>query len=175
MDPATEHMYRHKSDQDLELLHIGPHDEGIATKQCEWKSKIDKRQRGLHQMLQVETHTHSPLSPCQVLTNGTEETKLEHDGSLHVAHKLEEWTSVLYLVRGEAAAHTHLVRCLTCALYDSGTEPCCRDSGIKQVFQPAPNILAEQQTSSESDSMGKPPISSRAARLMIYPDPRQSA
>lgn len=72
-------------------------------------------------------------------------------------------------------AHTHLVRCLTCALYDSGTEPCCKDSGIKQVFQPAPNILAEQQTSSESDSMGKPPISSRAARLMIYPEPRQSA
>ena len=89
VDPATQHVYRHKSDQDLELLHIGPHDEGIATEQGEWQSKIDERQRSLNQMLQVETHANSPLSPSQVLANGTKEAKLKHDCSLDMAHKLE--------------------------------------------------------------------------------------
>ena len=81
-------MYRHKSDQDFELLHVGPHDERIATKQGEWQSKIDESQGSLDQMLQVEAHADGPLSPCQVLANGAKETEFKHDGSLDVAHKL---------------------------------------------------------------------------------------
>lgn len=99
MDPATEHVYRNKSDQDLELLHIGPHDEGITTKQSEWQSKIDECQRGLDQVFQVKTHANSPLSPCQVFANGTKEAKFEHDRGLDVAHKLEEETSALHRIR----------------------------------------------------------------------------
>lgn len=90
VDPATEHVYRYKSDQNLELLHVGPHDEGVTTEQGEWQSKIDERQRSLDQMLKVETHAYSPLSPCQMLANSAKETKFKHDGSLDVAHKLEE-------------------------------------------------------------------------------------
>jgi hypothetical protein len=86
--PATEHVYRHESDQDLELLHIGPHDEGIATEEGEWQSKIDERQGSLDQVLQVETHANSPLSPCQMLGNSAKEAKFEHDRSLYVADKL---------------------------------------------------------------------------------------
>jgi hypothetical protein len=81
-------VYRHESDQDLELLHIGPHDEGIATEQGEWQSKIDERQGSLDQVLQVETHANSPLSPCQMLGNSAKEAKFEHDRSLYVADKL---------------------------------------------------------------------------------------
>jgi hypothetical protein len=89
VDPATEHVDRHESDQDLELLHIGPHDEGITAKQGEWQSEIDERQRSLDQMLQVETHTNSPLSPCKVLADSAKEAKLKHDRGLDVADKLE--------------------------------------------------------------------------------------
>lgn len=90
MDPSTEHMYRHKSDQDLELLHVGPHDEGIPAKQGERESEIEERHGSLDQMLQVEAHANSPLSPCQVLPDSAEEAKFEHDCSLYVADKLED-------------------------------------------------------------------------------------
>lgn len=36
VDPATQHVYGHKSDQNLELLHVGPHDERVAAEQGEW-------------------------------------------------------------------------------------------------------------------------------------------
>jgi hypothetical protein len=89
VDPATQHVYRYKSDQNLELLHIGPHDEWISTKQSKWQSKIDEAQRSLDQMFKIETHANSPLPPCQVFANGAKEAKLEHNRSLDVAHKLE--------------------------------------------------------------------------------------
>ena len=43
VDPATQHVYRHKSDQNLELLHVGPHYEGVTAKQGEWQSDIYER------------------------------------------------------------------------------------------------------------------------------------
>lgn len=63
------------------------------------------------------------------------------------------------------------VRCLRCPVMVSGTVPYCKASWQKAVFQPAPRRRDEVKVSSAREPTGQPPISSRAARRIAYPEP----